>query len=119
MNEPVLDGDDEVPNKKDIPWNCANITDSNITLKMNFSDPYMVSEKGDFPDILKVAFTKRYFFLSTDRNQPLPENLQMSSGMPKQFASKEEEQQTAQIADTATKTVVAGVGISIFLQLFL
>jgi hypothetical protein len=85
---------EETENKKDIPWGCDDITDSNITLKMNFSDPYMVSEKGDFPDILKVEFTKRYFFLSTDKNQPLPENLSMASGMPKQFSSLKEKEQT-------------------------
>jgi len=65
--ETKLDGEEET-DKRDIPWGCDNITAENITLKMNFSDPYMVSEKGEFPDILKVSFTKRYFFLSTVKN---------------------------------------------------
>jgi hypothetical protein len=76
--------DGEEPREpKHLPWGCANITDRNITLKMNFSDPYMISEDTDLPDILRVTFTKRYFFLSTVKNQPLPDNLSMNSGLPK------------------------------------
>lgn len=115
---PALDGEIDV-DKKDIPWGCDDITNSNITLKMNFSDPYMVSEKGSYPDILRVAFTKRYFFLSTVKNQPLPNNLSMSSGMPKQFANPAEKEQTESAAKTAKDVVTAGLGVSIILQIFL
>jgi len=84
-----------------------NITSTNITLRMNFTDPYVVSSKQDFPDLLKIKFTKRYFYLSTVKNQPLPDNLEMKSDVPKQFKSKAEKE-TSVAAASGAQTVLVG-----------
>jgi hypothetical protein len=58
-----------VTEDKETDWNCTNISPTNITIKMDYFDPYEVSQSSAaFSDLLKIKFTKRYFYLSTVEN---------------------------------------------------
>jgi hypothetical protein len=51
----------------DIPWTVENVTERRITINLNFSDPYTISQYSE-KDSLLVRFNKGAHILAKQEN---------------------------------------------------
>jgi len=69
-NKEITEGEDPLPTWS---YNVTNVTDNQITVKIAFDDPLMISQ-GSKPDLLEIRFDNRYFYRRQTDGEPLDFN---------------------------------------------
>lgn len=78
-------GKNDQPRKNISKWEVINITTSEMTIQVNFTDPSLISPRMDEEDNINIVFREGGWFRNQYGTKVLPDNYTLLSVIPRQI----------------------------------